>query len=116
MKNKTKETQTESAAFTDAELDQLLASVEEVVVKEEPVVVEEVKEVIKSTPVEVVPEKMKAYNVFKADNGMYMLDTIEYDNDTFKLTRKNLTASQAVAMFEIKKLFTNKLILKRENK
>jgi len=115
-KNTKEESKVESPSFTEVEIDELLNAVEESIeeIKEaqtEPTVVEEIKaEVVKAKQ-----STKKAYNIWQnTENRMYMLDVIEYDKDgVVSFETRQLGLSQPMAMYEIKRIFTDKLILKR---
>ena len=118
MKNKKKETEVEvkESALSDAEIDDLLAAVEdnnkelkEAFKEEAPSITEEVKKEVNK-----LPELKKAYNIYQDPNTrMYILDTVEYGDGKVTVTTKDLTINQAMALYEAKKIFTEKLILKR---
>lgn len=107
----------EAVAFSEAEVDELLATVEESIaelkaVEIEPEVVEEVKVEIEAT----TNITFKAYNIRKNNvTRQFLLDTITYSvgSTEIKVETRSLGLSTAMAMYEIKKIFTNKLILKK---
>lgn len=108
------------ASFTEVEVNDLLATIEESAAEIKKAV-EVLPEVLVEKAVEPDTVKMitrKAYNIRQDPmTKLYMLDTIEYggegDNTVFSLTTRKLSSSQPMAMYEIKKIFTNKLILKK---
>lgn len=112
-----------SSALSEVEVNELLAQVEETiktvaeVEAEQPVVAPVVE-----TKVEVIKSKTKkAYNIYKDEKTRtYVMDIITYsgegDNLKLSIETKNLGVSQPMAMYEIKRIFTDKLILKRGDK
>jgi len=74
----------------------------------------------KSKTVEVdqpIMKNKKAYNIWKDEKTKnFILDIIEYSDDKIiSISSKIIANNEPMAIYEIKKIFTEKLILKKQN-
>lgn len=111
-----KEKEETKADYVDNSVDELLNTIQETAkeiasLSQQPLTIEEVKVVE-----EKANENKKAYNVFyDANNKNYMLETIEYEGDRIiNKEVKSLGLNQHMTMFHIKKIFTDKIILRKK--
>lgn len=103
-------------ALTELEVNDLLSTVEESMKAiSEAKNVPTIEEKIEVKPEPTLSVKRKAYNIYQdPTTRVYMMDIITYEGENvISFEHKKLTVSQPMAMFEIKKIFTDKLILKK---